>query len=294
MSKVLVIGGSGFLGSHVADCLIENNHKVTIFDKSSNLYFNDKQKFIKGDTLSSSDLSKAIKGNDIVYNFSGISEIDEVKKNPIEGVKQNILSNVMILDLCKKYKIKRYIFGSSIYVHSNSGNFYKSTKIACESLIESYEEVYGLNYTILRYGSIYGLRSDNRNGIYNFIFQAIKDKKINFNGKSDALREYIHVLDASRISVEILNKKYTNKHIILTGNQSTKIKDLITMIKNILNNNKIKVTYKETKNSHYHMTPYSYNPKFGIKLTSNPSVDLGQGLLEIINDIKTKSNNDKK
>ena len=139
MSKVLVIGGSGFLGSHVADCLIENNHKVTIFDKSSNLYLNDKQKFIIGDTLSSSDLSKAIKGNDIVYNFSGISEIDEVKKNPIEGVKQNILSNVMILDLCKKYKIKRYIFGSSIYVHSNSGNFYKSTKIACESLIESYE-----------------------------------------------------------------------------------------------------------------------------------------------------------
>ena len=57
---------------------------------------------------------------------------------------------------------------------------------------------------------------------------------------------------------------------------------------------RLKVTYKNAKNSHYHMTPYSYNPKFGIKLSSNPSIDLGQGLLEIINDIKVKSKYDKK
>lgn len=294
MSKVLVIGGSGFLGSHVADCLTANNHQVTIFDKKISVFKQKKQKFIIGDTLSTKNLSNVIKDKDFVYNFSGISEIDEVKKNPVEGVKQNILSNTLILDLCKKYKIKRYIFGSSIYVHSNAGNFYKSTKIACESIIESYEEVYGLNFTILRYGSIYGLRSDERNGIFNFIDQALRNKKINFNGKSDALREYIHVLDAASISVDILNNKYKNKHVILSGNQSTKIKDLITMIKNILNNNKIKVTYKNTKNSHYHMTPYSYNPRFGIKLSSNPSIDLGQGLLEIINEIKVKSKNVKK
>ncbi len=294
MSKVLVIGGSGFLGSHVADCLLENKHAVTIFDKKKSKYKSNKQKIIIGDVLSVKDLTKAIKGKDYVYNFSGISEIDEVKRNPVEAVKQNILSNTIILDLCKKFKIKRYIFGSSIYVHSNSGNFYKSTKIACESIIESYQEVYGLNFTILRYGSVYGLRSDIRNGIYNFIKQAIKNNKINFNGKSDALREYIHVIDASKISVEILNNQYKNKHVILTGNHSIKIRDLITMIKNILNKENIKITYNETKNSHYHMTPYNYNPKFGIKLTSNPSIDLGQGLLEIIKEIDDDLKSEKK
>ncbi len=289
MKKVLVIGGSGFLGSHVADCLSTNKYKVVIFDKIKSKYLKKNQKMIIGDALSEKDLRNSIKDNDYVYNFSGISDIDEVKKNPVESIKQNILSNTIILEQCKRFNVKRYIYGSSIYVHSNSGNFYKSTKLANESIIESFQEVYGLRFTILRYGSLYGLRSDNRNGIYRFISQAINNNKMSFNGKSDALREFIHVLDAASMSVKILNNEFINKHIILTGNHSIKIDDLLTMIKNILNKNKMKVVYKSSKNSHYHLTPYNYNPKFGIKLTSNPSVDLGQGLIEIMDQI-TKSN----
>lgn len=285
MSNILVFGGSGFLGSHVADCLTKIKHNVTIFDIKKSKYLKKNQKMIIGNTLSDNDIKKALKNIDYVYNFSGISDIDEVKKDPVEGVKQNILSNTVILNLCRSTKIKRYIFGSSIYVHSKSGNFYKSTKLACESIIESFQEVYGLNYTILRYGSIYGTRSDNRNGIYKFIDQAIKNKKIIFDGMPDALREYIHVEDASTMSADILNKKFINKHVIITGNQSIKIRDLITMIKNIIDDKKIKVLYRKNTNSHYHMTPYTYTPKFGNKLTPNPSIDLGQGLLEIIHEI---------
>ena len=162
MSKVIVIGGSGFLGSHVADYLSYAGHKVSIFDKNEPIYLKQNQIFIKGDTLSEKHINNALKNHQVVYNFSGISEINQVKKNPIEGVKQNILSNTIILEACLKNKIKRFVFGSSIYVYSNSGDFYKSTKLACESIIESYKEVYGLEYTILRYGSLYGTRSDIR------------------------------------------------------------------------------------------------------------------------------------
>jgi len=288
MKKVLVFGGSGFLGSHVSDILTDRGYSVTIFDKNKSSFLSDKHKFIQGDSLSIDHVDKAIKKQDIVYNFSGISEIDEVKKNPIEGVKQNILANTIILEGCRKFKIKRFIFGSSIYVYSNSGNFYKSTKQACENIIESYNEIYNIKYTILRYGSLYGSRSDLRNGIYSFIFQAIKNKKIIFAGKPDSLREYINVVDAANISVDILDKKHENMNYIITGNQSIKIRDLIMMIKNILNDNSVKAIYKNIKNSHYHMTPYVYNPKLGKKITPNPSIDLGQGILEVINEIKKK------
>lgn len=288
MKKIIVFGGSGFLGSHVSEALANRGYKVLIFDKKKPYFLIRNQQFINEDILDIKKVNKAIKSCDIVYNFAGISEIDEVKNNPIEGVKQNILSNAIILEGCKKHKIKRFIFGSSIYVYSNSGNFYKSTKQACESMIESYNEVYGLNYTILRYGSLYGLRSDLRNGIYSFIHQAIKHKKINFSGKPDSLREYINVVDAANISVDILDKKHVNMNYILTGNQSIKIKDLVMMIKNILNDNAVKIIYKKSKNSHYHMTPYVYSPKAGKKITPNPSIDLGQGILEVINEIKNK------
>ena len=286
MSKVIVIGGSGFLGSHVADYLSYVGHKVSIFDKNEPKYLKENQIFIKGDTLSEKHINKALKNHQVVYNFSGISEINQVKKNPVEGVKQNILSNTIILEACLKNKIKRFVFGSSIYVYSNSGDFYKSTKLACESIIESYNEVYGLEYTILRYGSLYGTRSDIKNGIYSFINQAIQNKKIIFNGRPDSMREYINVVDAAKISVDILSKKHANKNYILTGSQSIKIEDLIGMIKNILDDRSIKTIYKNDKNSHYHKTPYIYNPRKGEKISPNPSIDLGQGILEVIHEIK--------
>ena len=65
-----------------------------------------------------------------------------------------------------------------------------------------------------------------------------------------------------------------------------KIKDLIGMIKNILDDKSIKTLYKNDKNSHYHKTPYIYNPRKGEKITPNPSIDLGQGILEVIHEIK--------
>ena len=100
------------------------------------------------------------------------------------------------------------------------------------------------------------------------------------------MREYINVLDAAKISVDILSKKHANKNYILTGSQSIKIKDLIGMIKNILNDKSLKTIYKNNKNSHYHKTPYIYNPRKGEKITPNPSIDLGQGILEVIHEIK--------
>lgn len=284
--KAIVFGGSGFLGSHVADVLTNSGFEVVIYDKESSPYLGPSQKMIIGDILEKANVEEAIRGCDIVYNFAGIADIDEASKKPFESVRSNILGNTIILESCRKAKgVKRFVFASSLYVYSKTGSFYRSTKQACELLIENYHEIYALPYTILRYGSLYGPRTDERNYIYGIIKKALTEGKIIREGDGEEIREYIHVHDAARCSVEILADEFVNQCVIITGNQQMKVKDLLSMIREILDN-KIDIEYRQPKSDyHYEITPYSFAPKIAKKLMSKTYLDLGQGMLAFIQDM---------
>ena len=289
-NNVLVFGGSGFLGSHVCNRLTNLGYNVTIFDKNESKFIEKKQKMIIGEINSKNDIENIVSQNDYIYNFAGLSDIDEAKEKPIETINQNILSNCIILEACKnKKRIRRYVFASSIYVYSDKGGFYTASKQACENYIENYNKYFGLEYTILRYGSLYGPRSDNRNGIYRFIYDALTKKEMIFNGSENASREFIHVEDAAEDSVNVLSNKFANQHIILTGQQIYKISDVLNMIKEIIQNKNIKIKFNDTHpHVHYTMTPYTFNPKYGKKISPERQIDFGQGLLELIEDIHKK------
>jgi len=290
MMKVIVFGGSGFLGSHVADALTNAGHHVVVYDIVESPYLLNAQEMIVGDILNEKDVEKTVGGCDIVYNFAGLADIDEAAQKPLESVKANILGNTIILEACRKAAVKRFVFASSIYVYSKSGSFYKSTKQASELLIEDYNEAFGLPYTILRYGSLYGPRADEANAIYRYIRQAITEGKITRYGDGEELREYIHVIDAARGSVEILSEEFINQRVILTGNQQMRMKDVLLMIKEMLGN-KTKIEFLEsTQSHHYEITPYSFIPKIGKKLTFRTYLDFGQGVLESISELHKKLN----
>ena len=286
MKNVVVFGGSGFLGSHVCDKLLESGYNVTVFDKRESEFIKGKYNIVIGDILSEDNVFKVIENANIVFNFAGIADISKAEFDAIATVRYNVLGNAIILEACRKAGIERYIYASSIYVYSSFGGFYRCSKQACELYIENYHEVYNLNYTILRYGSLYGPRSDMRNGIYRFINQALTDKKMIFKGKADSRREFIHVEDAAESSVKILDPKFANQHIILTGNQLLSINELLNMIKEILNDDEIQIKYTPGENnSHYEMTPYTFNPKYGKRLYPEQQRDLGQGILQMIETI---------
>lgn len=282
--KAIVFGGSGFLGSHVADALDEAGYKVVVYDIKPSAYLRQSQAMIVGDILDQKKVEAVVKNCDIVYNFAGIADIDEASKKPLESVRCNILGNSILLEAARKAKIKRFIFASSLYVYSKAGSFYRSTKQACELLIENYYEIFKLPYTILRYGSLYGPRTDERNFIYLIIRQALTQNRISRHGDGEEIREYIHVRDAAKGSVEILSEEFVNQHVILTGNQQMKVKDLLYMIKEMLGN-KVEVEFLPSKeNSHYEITPYSFAPKIGRRLLSKAYLDLNQGIFEAIHD----------
>ena len=98
MNKVCVVGGSGFLGSHVCDQLSEAGYHVIIYDRILSTWQKPDQTMVEADILDSSALDDAVSGCEAVYNFAAIADIDEAIDNPLETVKVNILGNAMVLE----------------------------------------------------------------------------------------------------------------------------------------------------------------------------------------------------
>ncbi len=281
-STVLVTGGSGFLGSHVADALSAAGYRVRIFDVSQSQYLSGDQEMIIGDITDLDCVIDAAKGCDYIYHLAGIADIEYSKEHPIDTQRINIGGTLNVLEAARVNKVKRFVFSSTVYVYSDRGSFYRVSKQACENYIETYQSVYGLPFTILRYGSLYGRRAGETNGIYRLIKSAIESGQIVYYGDENAMREYIHISDAAKLSVDILGAEYENQHVILTGNERMKVVDIMRMIAEMLPN-KPKLQFgEEVMAGHYVMTPYTYNPKIGQKLISAHHVDLGQGLLDCI------------
>ena len=112
--KILVIGGSGFIGSHVADYFTSQNHQVVILDIKKSKWIQKSQKFTQGNILDQKLLNKVTKNIDVVYHCAGISDLNEALHKPLETVESNIAGTIKILQACKLNKVKRFIFASSI------------------------------------------------------------------------------------------------------------------------------------------------------------------------------------
>ena len=206
MSKnAIVFGGSGFLGSHVADNLSEHGYNVTLFDIQPSPYIRPDQTMIVGDILNSDKVNNALKNQNVVFHFAGLSDLDKGTDQPLEVVNQNILGTINLLNGAVKNNIKRFVFASTIYVYSRLGGFYRCSKQATELFIEEFKSRYGLDYTILRYGSLYGTRANDSNGVRRYLLQALRDGKITYPGTGDEMREYINVKDAARLTTDILS-----------------------------------------------------------------------------------------
>lgn len=286
--KILVTGSSGFLGSHVVDVLDEKGYEVVLFDLESSTYKKDSHNEIIGDILNYDEVLSAVKGCDAIFHFAAQADIDISTTNPLKTIEQNIIGTSNILEASTKVGINRFIFASTIYVYSNLGSFYKASKQSCEKIIEEYRRQFDLDYTILRFGSLYGPRANKFNAIESFLIAALKKQKIVRKGDGEEIREYIHARDAAELSVKALSDDYKNKHLILTGSEQIKVKDLLKMINEILGGEILIEYVQDYDPSHYEITPYNYRPETAMKLTSNKHHDLGQGIIDQVYEIEKK------
>jgi UDP-glucose 4-epimerase len=239
-----------------------------------------------GDLLDKNLLEKTTENVDAVYHFAAIAGISEANENSYDALNVNIMGTVNLINACIKNKVKRFLFASSVYVNSKKGGIYSISKRTCEDLIENATSN-GLNWTVLRYGSLYGLRAGKENGIYKIANALISAKeKCVFDESGDEIREYVNVTDAAVISANCLGDEYFSKTLTITGIERFKIKEIVAMIAEMLGKKDIKIEFTGRDDLHYSMTPYQYSQKMSEKIINNPYIDIGQGIFSIIEDIK--------
>jgi len=294
MAQVCVIGGSGFLGSHVADALSEGGYRVSIFDRRPSPWLRPDQEMLIGDLLDADRVASAVSGCEYVYNFAALADLNEALGSPLDTIRINILGNANVLEACRLNGVKRFFYASTVYVYSRQGSFYRCSKQSAEHYVEEYQEAYGLDYTVLRYGSLYGPRSDHQNGLWRIVNEVLRTGQIRYAGSAEAMREYIHVEDAARASVAALGDEFRNQHVVLTGQEPMRVMDLLKMLAEILGTPHA-VEFEEAEYAgHYVRTPYAYQPKLGRKYAPPMHVDLGQGLLQLISEVQDEIAREKK
>ncbi len=287
--KVVVFGGNGFIGSYVVEELLNQGYEVISADLNTSKYVDDKY-FKKCDILDVDAVNSLVEGANIVYNFAGFANLDDAIANPVKALELNVIGNMNILEACKKYHVKRFIYASSAYAMSDKGSFYGISKLTSEKLTEEYYKKFGLEFTIVRYGSVYGERDYHNNYIYNLLKTSVTTGEINHSGNGEEIREYIHAADVAKLAVDIIKSdEFINEYIILTGVERMQRKELFEMVNEILGNKLTINLNDDGYHNHYKTTPYSFQPTRSKKLVANPYIDMGQGLIECLKDIEANS-----
>jgi UDP-glucose 4-epimerase len=227
----LVTGGSGFIGSHVVDKLKDSGFDVLVFDIAKP-HRND-VKFIKGDITSQDQLNNAMRDIEYVYHIAAASDINKVVEQPVNAVNLNILCTARVLDAARVNDVERVLFASSYFVDSGKGHLYATTKKASEMICIDYQSLYGLPFTILRYGTAYGPRSRGEDVISLFVKRALSGEPLEIHGSGTQSRNFIYVEDLAKGNVAALSDVAKNRIYILEGRRAVTIRELAEIVTRI-------------------------------------------------------------
>ena len=244
MSKILVIGGAGYIGSHVVKELLENGFEVVVFDDMSSgqeCHLFAEASFIKGDILDEKAIHSAMSQNiDAVIHLAAKKAVGESMLNPEKYAKNNLQGTINILNAMTENNVKHIVFSSSAAVYGvpeylpidekhpkKPMNFYGYTKAAIEELMEWYSQLKDFNYIALRYfnavgyaadKSITGKEKDPQNLLPIIMETAtgVREKFSIFGNDYDTpdgtcLRDYIHVSDLASAHVLAVKKLMNGK-----------------------------------------------------------------------------------
>ena len=268
-SKVLVIGGAGFIGSFVVSELLKTNvGKVVIYDNFARGKANNISNSMAdprceiyphgGDVRDVDTLSDAMQGCDGVIHLAAMWLL-HCKDFPRTAFHVNIEGTFNVLEACVKNKVKRFVYSSSASVYGdasevpmtelhpfNNKNFYGATKIAGEAMCRAYHDRYGLSYVGLRYMNVYGPHQDQTaayTGVIPIMLNKIDANEAPIiNGDGTQAYDFIDVEDVARCNINALETEVTDEfYNVGTGIQTT-IKQLCDTILE-LKESKLKVTF---------------------------------------------------
>ncbi len=275
--KILVTGGSGFIGSHIVDKLIETGHEVRVFDLDEP--HRKDVDFLKGNIISKGDIARGLEDIEVVYHVAAFSNIDMVKDNPLTTIEHNILGTTYLLDECRRQGIKRFIFASSVYVYEKKGHLYTTSKLTSEMICKNYNALFGLPYTILRYGTTYGPRSRSADVVSIFVKRALERNSITIFGTGNQKRHFIYIEDLAEGNVAALKDIAVNQTYNLEGIRPITVKEIAETVKRLVGD--VAIEYKEARPGDYEGAVMP-SEKAKRELDWEPKVDFEEGIRRYI------------
>ena len=250
--KVLITGGSGFIGSHVIDKLIDKGVDVRVFDAIIPDFRTDIE-YYQGSILDLQSLCFAMHGIDVVMHLAAVADVKDVFESPHYAESINVRGTINVLEAAKRSNVKRVIYGSTTWVYSEAeasevdettplhapSHLYTATKLTGEYYCQSYNKLYGLETTILRYGIPYGPRARDGAVIPIFVKKALNGEPLTIAGDGAQFRKFVYVEDLAEGNVLALKSIAKNKIYNLDGQKKVTIKQIAETIQKILRNVKI-------------------------------------------------------
>ena len=246
--KILVLGGNGFIGSHITDELVANGHDVTVFHRSTERYesHSDTVRFYLGDYSDAVKLGEAVDGMDAVIHAISTTVPSTSNLNPISDVQQNLISTIQLLDLMTKANVRRLVYlssGGTVYGKPNQLPVvenhplnpicsYGIVKVAIENYIGMYQELYGLKPIILRPSNPYGPRQGHsgvQGALSTFLSNTLNHKAITIWGDGETKRGYIYVKDLAHITKLAVESDVSGTFNVCSGD-SHSLNELIKMV----------------------------------------------------------------
>ncbi len=250
--RCLVLGGAGFIGSHIVDALLDHGHEVRVFDRNNVDTRNLVQalpriELVRGDFLNEDDLRSAVDGIDVVVHLVGTTLPKSSNDNVVYDIETNVVGTVRLLNLAKHVGVRKIVFASSggtVYgfpqilpipeTHPNAPICsYGITKLTTERYLHLYHYLYGMDYTVLRIANPYGHRQNPASGqgaVTTFLWKALRGEPINIWGDGTVARDYLHIDDLVKAFVRVIEGPTPSKIYNIGSGKPLTLNEILKVI----------------------------------------------------------------
>ncbi|MEA2479167.1 MAG: UDP-glucose 4-epimerase [Thermoleophilaceae bacterium] len=246
--KVLVTGGAGFIGSHVVDKTLARGHSVRVFDLIPSAYHDaDEVESFSGDLTDVDALATAMHECDAVVHLAAVADVAHVAADPAYAEKVNAGGTFNVLEAARRAGVGRVVYASTIWVYNGlqgivdedtplglPAHFYTATKLAGEMYCTSYAELYGIDFTILRFGIPYGPRARPAAVVPAFVRNALAGKPLTIAGAGEQSRRFVYVEDLAEGTARAIEPGAANRVYNLVGEEDTTVRQIAEVVRDLI------------------------------------------------------------
>lgn len=249
MTKTVALtGGSGFIGSHAVDYLLDAGHRVRVLDTRAPHRVDAEWQPV--DILDLEAMTDAVRGADAIFHLAAMADVNDVFADPVQSVALNTLGTVTVLEAARRAEAGRVVLASTVWVYAASTasvvdedtpfepgtdrHIYVSSKIASEMMCRDYLNLYQRPYTILRYGVPYGPRMRDNCVAAAFFKRAMRGEALRIDGDGRQERFFVYVEDLARAHVLALEPEAENQVFNLDGDVPVSIREIAETVRELV------------------------------------------------------------